>query len=1549
MPSNSRYFQVLLPDSYWTFGDARLIVIPVDGIECFGVRDFEHNIDYYFRSPIAGDADLWMESLSAITQHLGTPSGPERTDFLLKSLQIQIVDNMFQLPQKSFVRLRGSFPRIDIPVTQPLDLTVDRLLDFYAPSPTAYLIIDCLKERISRRRLRFVSRIRIDAFPLSGGDKLSRQVQDHLFALTEQHHPADRFTTWDKGPDSMGHIMWQGWRRHVRTQWQRMTATPSGVAPFRGEQHHLHHGLRQYPLPRTLSVPASLAAAAVAAASSFSYSSLSSSPSPSFPLPVSSSSNPSATDEDAVRRRRNSTSPSPSPAATYDALGFLIPPLRLHAVLAAEQAAEVNILPGRRQRWQAFVGKYGLIGDGSAEVVRGKLRQQIVLGIPSENRQEAWLALLPRNRSNTLKMALYESLATRSGPSIAYDDIDKDIGRTFPDSIRAPQLVVCLERVLRAYSWHNPPVGYAQGMGFVAYFALTLFDEYNAFRMLAYIIEHVVPTYYGFTLSGAVVDVRVLTDLLESKDPVLFQHMQRLGLTLEMFAVQWFLTLFTTIFQSPVVVRLWDLLMVGHEWTLLEIGLAIMEEVRPALLAVDDFTVGFALLKDIGSLIVDEEVLVTRTQRIGLKHQEVANLRANHGSHFTQELARRMMRKNQLLQSRLAHSEPSFKVSDEGGEAPEEDNPQDHGPEDWKSDDGLEDSDDGATSGDVSLLEREGDLNQHINAAATVESKEESQSHAAVEKSDQPPPPPQDITLLLAFDGNPAGYPANVDHSELRRDRYRFLIPRRHVPMHLAFHSAYVKTLRQQQSQWDNFLSIPPDYSRVSTSHKTSHRMRNLCRAGIPAQHRGSIWGALTGAEQRRASNPGYYSSLCERYGMQPCGIDADVARDVATRFGQHPLLGKEHMQAALRRVLQLSFWHNPAQGYVTPMDTIAGILLLHMSEEESFWMFQTILEDLLTGYLGVGFRKALVIDFHVILDLLAVTKSDLAKNIDNVPCANLIMSWLAAGFIGFIPTETAMRLWDILCQHGSKILIRFACLLVALAARLDDPARLQFPANMVNALVRTARIAYDVDKLLQQAFGVVVSRADIALLRRKITASIEKSSRTPSKSKRYSDKSRRSRGDGEHTSKGGEMKEKGTDKENGKECESDKGVEGGVENNSNNQPIHAGEGADGEASTSSLRFSLQGLLLSAENEEQMSVVAADRLSSGSNSNSASASASGASTGGANTRSPSPSPIGESEKREQAWWRLVQKEGLGPETLARSSKIKNLLRNGVPPDIRVVVWDSLAAARIQEAISPGYVTQLSQFAACFQHVGSFEDDVHTVLKNDLYTVVNHQVLQSLTLRVIRAYVFRNPRFDDGNPALYHYAAWISLTILLDDWQGTLELEKNESLAFWVLSFVLEEVVPHYAERSTLPSLADARLVLELYAGRHATAWKYLSKMTLGPETLELILAAWLNRLFIGVLPQQTVARVWDVLLGEKWKTLLRVALALLVLCESSLLEAKNAGEMAHILQLRVSEMRDADLLLHTAFSARIYREQLAKRRQELLEAAIASQKQRFSE
>jgi len=226
------------------------------------------------------------------------------------------------------------------------------------------------------------------------------------------------------------------------------------------------------------------------------------------------------------------------------------------------------------------------------DVVRNIIRD----GIPANYRAELWLAMSGITQKLPMVKGVYQSLIeTLDKPpfldSLAYEQIEKDIGRTFPGIDFTPsgyEFQPTLRRILRAYAVRNPVLGYCQSMNFIAGGLLIFMEEEHAFWMLSWIVEELLNGYFTKTMVGLQVDTALFEKFLKKHLPELSKHLNALGFSNIFCTVQWFLCMYLNNLPSEAAFRVWDLVFYSGTKVLFEVGLNIMKVFEPQILRKQD-------------------------------------------------------------------------------------------------------------------------------------------------------------------------------------------------------------------------------------------------------------------------------------------------------------------------------------------------------------------------------------------------------------------------------------------------------------------------------------------------------------------------------------------------------------------------------------------------------------------------------------------------------------------------------------------------------------------------------------------------------------------------------------------------------------------------------------------------------------------------------------------------------------------------------------------------------------------------------------------------
>lgn len=151
-----------------------------------------------------------------------------------------------------------------------------------------------------------------------------------------------------------------------------------------------------------------------------------------------------------------------------------------------------------------------------------------------------------------------------------------------------------------------------------------------------------------------------------------------------------------------------------------------------------------------------------------------------------------------------------------------------------------------------------------------------------------------------------------------------------------------LEVLAQREKKWIKMLS---KWGSKSTNEKLHKRIYK----GIPDKVRNVVWAKLLNLSEVMAEtkNKDMYQGmlkLARKHGTEARQIDSDVNR----QFREHVFFRERYnnKQQELFNVLVAYSVYNSEVGYCQGMSTLAGMLLMYLGEEETFWALNTLLTD---------------------------------------------------------------------------------------------------------------------------------------------------------------------------------------------------------------------------------------------------------------------------------------------------------------------------------------------------------------------------------------------------------------------------------------------------------------------------------------------------------------------------------------------------------------------------------------------------------------------------
>ncbi|GAA5950368.1 hypothetical protein JCM3765_004522 [Sporobolomyces pararoseus] len=228
--------------------------------------------------------------------------------------------------------------------------------------------------------------------------------------------------------------------------------------------------------------------------------------------------------------------------------------------------------------WKDYLTNYGR----NLTLVRYPSFTRLVLvGLPNRLRGEMWeLAcgsmFLRLHNPGVYEQILNDNEGRRSSST---DDIEKDLHRSLPEysAYQDARGIDAMRRVLTAYAWSNPTLGYCQAMNLIVASFLIYMSEEQCFWCLSVLCDRMLPGYYSPSMYGTVLDQRVFEHLVQRCLPTIHEHFVRADIQLSVASLPWFLSLYISSMPMVFAFRIIDCFFLMGPKVLFQVGLAILK------------------------------------------------------------------------------------------------------------------------------------------------------------------------------------------------------------------------------------------------------------------------------------------------------------------------------------------------------------------------------------------------------------------------------------------------------------------------------------------------------------------------------------------------------------------------------------------------------------------------------------------------------------------------------------------------------------------------------------------------------------------------------------------------------------------------------------------------------------------------------------------------------------------------------------------------------------------------------------------------------------
>ncbi|KAM4809969.1 TBC1 domain family member 1 [Rhinophrynus dorsalis] len=229
---------------------------------------------------------------------------------------------------------------------------------------------------------------------------------------------------------------------------------------------------------------------------------------------------------------------------------------------------------------------------------------------------------------------------------------------------------------------------------------------------------------------------------------------------------------------------------------------------------------------------------------------------------------------------------------------------------------------------------------------------------------------------------------------------------------------------------WEKLLSTP-GRSKIKTDMEKIHA---AVGQGVPRQHRGEIWKFLAEQYQLRHQPMSKnqlkdipYKELLKQLTSQQHAILIDLGRT----FPTHPYFSAQlgAGQLSLYNILKAYSLLDPEVGYCQGLSFVAGILLLHMTEEDAFKMLKFLMYDM---SLRKQYRPDMItlqIQMYQLSRLLHDYHRDLYNHLEEYEIGPSLYAapWFLTMFASQFPLGFVARVFDMIYLQGSEVIFKVA------------------------------------------------------------------------------------------------------------------------------------------------------------------------------------------------------------------------------------------------------------------------------------------------------------------------------------------------------------------------------------------------------------------------------------------------------------------------------------------------------------------------------------------
>ena len=255
-----------------------------------------------------------------------------------------------------------------------------------------------------------------------------------------------------------------------------------------------------------------------------------------------------------------------------------------------------------------------------------------------------------------------------------------------------------------------------------------------------------------------------------------------------------------------------------------------------------------------------------------------------------------------------------------------------------------------------------------------------------------------------------------------------------------------------------------------------------------------------------------------------------------------------------------------------------------------------------------------------------------------------------------------------------------------------------------------------------------------------------------------------------------------------------------------------------------------------------------------------------------------------------------------------SKSLKKLINYGIPPNLRLFIWDTIISIKYNNHKIFNYDLELKEYRALLINQKSspqIEKDIHrTFIKEEERKPNYIQMLKNI-LTCINNYKYNNTGYCQG----MNYIVGFLLKIT----------NYNEVMAFYFFKSILKDIKGYFDEGFSLLN-KNTKIFENYFSENYPKIYKHFKKNEI---INEFYITKWLQTIFTLSLPFEELSIIWDILLIKGFDFIIFICLAFFDFIGDDLLKLKESADIINYLEKALNSEGESLIPINVTFFEQI--------------------------